>query len=118
MAYDIAPLKSYVRFYLAIVSQLERVWQSLVSIETAMRDELGPFAPDLEGVPLTAIATLTDPPRELPVGPLAGVSGMDVLRALADLGFENLHGVDPLITARQSAEGVHLLLEWQPPQSS
>ncbi len=68
MAYDIAPLKSYVRFYLAIVSQLERVWQSLVSIETAMRDELGPFAPDLEGVPLTAIATLTDPPRELPAG--------------------------------------------------
>lgn len=66
MSYDLAPLKSYVRFYLAIVSQLERVWQSLVSIETAIRDELGPYAADLAPVPLTAIATLTDPPRPLP----------------------------------------------------
>ncbi|NUP11715.1 MAG: hypothetical protein HOW73_37185 [Polyangiaceae bacterium] len=66
MAYDLAPLKSYVRFYLAILSQLERVWQSLVATETAMRDELGPFATDLAPVPLAAIGTLTDPPRPLP----------------------------------------------------
>lgn len=66
MAYEIAPLKSYVRFYLAILSQLERVWQSLIATEHAIRDELGPFAPDLAPVPLAAIATLTDPVRELP----------------------------------------------------
>lgn len=66
MAYDIAPLKSYVRFYLAIVSQLERVWQSLVAIETAVRDELGPFAADLAPVSSSAVATLTDPVRPVP----------------------------------------------------
>lgn len=66
MAYDIAPLKSYVRFYLAIVSQLERVWQSLVAIETAVRDELGPFAADLAPVGSGAITTLTDPVRPVP----------------------------------------------------
>lgn len=66
MSYEIAPLKSYVRFYLAIQSQLERVWSSLVAIETAVREELGPFAPDLGPVPLTAIATLVDPVRALP----------------------------------------------------
>jgi len=38
-----------------------------------------------------------------------GCGGGTLLRALADLGFENLHGVDPLITTRQSEEGVHLL---------
>lgn len=66
MAYDLEPLKSYVRFYLAILSQLDRVWQSLVATEIAMRDELGPFAVDLGPVSLTAVATLTDPPRTLP----------------------------------------------------
>lgn len=66
MAYDIAPLKSYVRFYLAIVSQLERVWQSVVAIEGALRDELGPFAADLGPVESAAVATLTDPVRALP----------------------------------------------------
>jgi len=38
-----------------------------------------------------------------------GCGGGTLLRALADLGFEHLHGVDPLITARQTHEGVHLL---------
>lgn len=38
-----------------------------------------------------------------------GCGGGTLLRALADLGFENLHGVDPLITARQTQGGVHLL---------
>ncbi|MBI4951926.1 MAG: hypothetical protein HY908_07820 [Myxococcales bacterium] len=66
MSYDLAPLKSYVRFYLAILSQLERVWQSLCAIETAVREELGPFAADLAPVGLPALATLTDPPRTLP----------------------------------------------------
>ncbi|MFO0618196.1 MAG: hypothetical protein U0414_36725 [Polyangiaceae bacterium] len=66
MAYDIAPLKSYVRFYLAIVSQLERVWQSVVAIEGALRDELGPFAADLGPVASSAVTTLTDPVRPVP----------------------------------------------------
>ncbi|MFO0555666.1 MAG: hypothetical protein U0271_45230 [Polyangiaceae bacterium] len=67
MSYELPPLKSYVRFYLAIVSQLERVWQSLVAIEIAVRDELGPFAEDLAPVPMTAVATLVDSPRTSPI---------------------------------------------------
>jgi hypothetical protein len=66
MSYDLAPLKSYVRFYLAIRSQLERVWQSLCAIEAALRDELGPFAADLAPVGLPALTTLVDAPRNAP----------------------------------------------------
>jgi len=38
-----------------------------------------------------------------------GCGGGALLRSLADLGFEHLYGVDPLITAKQTHEGVHLL---------
>jgi len=43
-SFEPGPLSSYVHFYLAIRSQLERVWQSIVAIEASLREELGPFA--------------------------------------------------------------------------
>ncbi len=87
MAYDLAPLKSYVRFYLAILSQLERVWQSLVATEHAIRDELGPFVRDLGPVPLAALSTLTDPVREPPaqLGSLWRPEDPEGLEALCDV---------------------------------
>ena len=38
-----------------------------------------------------------------------GCGGGTLLRALANLGFEHLYGVDPLITTRQTQDGIHLL---------
>ena len=65
-AFGPGPLASYVRFYLAIRSQLARVWQSVVAIENSLRDELGPFAADLAPVSHEALKILVDAPRVLP----------------------------------------------------
>lgn len=117
MAYDIAPLKSYVRFYLAIVSQLDRVWQSLVAIEAALRDELGPFAGDLGPVSSAAVTTLTDPVRPLPAGleelwrpeDDADLEGLtDVYEVVGRFSFQgnedaNLARIEVLVAAGEAA---------------
>ena len=115
--FDPAPLASYVRFYLAISSQLERVWQSVVAIESALKRELGPFAEDLAPVQHAALATLVDAPRVLPKELAevwkptddAGLSGInDVYEVAGRFSFqgerdENLARVAMLVTIARAA---------------
>lgn len=117
MPYDAEPLKSYVRFYLAVVSQLERVWSSVVAIEVAMRKELEPFAEALAPVDLPALRTLLDPPREPPeaLAALWRPEDAEELSGLADLyevvgrfsfegeGRRNLADVQSLVSAARNA---------------
>jgi hypothetical protein len=120
MSYDLTPLKSYVRFYLAIRSQLERVWQSLCAIEAALRDELGPFAADLGPVGLPALATLVDAPRLAPAdlaalwlpeddADLAGL--VDVYEVVGRFSFQGERDENLARIARLVAEGQHAARE-------
>lgn len=117
--FDPAPLSSYVRFYLAIHSQLARVWQSIAAIEATLRDELGPFAHDLAPVSHAALATLVDAPRGVPAELAllwrpedeAGLSGInDVYQVAGRFSFqgerdENLARVAALVAlARQATK--------------
>ena len=47
MAYDLARLSSYVRFYLTVVKQLGSAWENLGRVHVAARDTLAPFAEPL-----------------------------------------------------------------------
>lgn len=66
MAFDATPQKSYVRFYLAVVSQLESAYASLSRLAEASQRELAPLREGLEPVGLAALAEATAAPPPLP----------------------------------------------------
>jgi hypothetical protein len=116
-SFEPGPLSSYVHFYLAIRSQLERVWQSIVAIEVSLREELGPFAEDLAPVEHESLKTLVDAPRALPAElaslwlpeDAAGLSGInDVYQVAGRFSFQgeadvNLARVTGLVARAKAA---------------
>jgi tetratricopeptide (TPR) repeat protein len=67
MAYDLAPLGSYVRFYVTVVEQLESVWSAIDETHDTMKSALGPFEEPLRPVEHGALkAALGEGPRRPP----------------------------------------------------
>ncbi|HQF25171.1 MAG TPA: hypothetical protein PL065_17035 [Polyangiaceae bacterium] len=63
MAYDLTPLRSYVRFYQSVVTQITAAWEALLRTHEAARSVLAPFAQPFSLVRHQALlATLADPP--------------------------------------------------------
>ncbi len=61
MAYDLAPLRSYVRFYQTVVTQLDAAWEALSGTHLKAREKLEPFAQPL--------ALLQSPALQAAMGP-------------------------------------------------
>ena len=63
MAYDLAPLRSYVRFYQSVVNQVTAAWDGIVRTSESTREALAPFAEPLASVRSSALAAaLAEPP--------------------------------------------------------
>ena len=69
MAYDLAPLRSYVKFYLTITTQITACWDSLLRTHETARKALEPFrdplAPVSSQILLAALAPPAEPPPAL-----------------------------------------------------
>ncbi|MRG93401.1 hypothetical protein [Polyangium spumosum] len=62
MAYDLARLSSYVRFYQTVVNQLVAAWQNLEQLHLTAKDALAPLAEPLAPVAYAPLlAALSDP---------------------------------------------------------
>ncbi|MDI1435354.1 hypothetical protein [Polyangium sorediatum] len=62
MAYDLARLSSYVRFYQTVVNQIGAAWQNLTRLHITAKDALGPLAEPLAPVAYAPLlAALEDP---------------------------------------------------------
>jgi hypothetical protein len=61
MAYDIAPLASYVRFYLTVVTQLAAACENVERAHDAAKEALAPFAEPLAKVGSPALAAAVGP---------------------------------------------------------
>jgi hypothetical protein len=66
MVYELGPLKSYVRFYLTVVTQLQAAWDTLVRTHEGVRTELAPFAAPLAPVQNAALAASQAPAPQRP----------------------------------------------------
>jgi hypothetical protein len=67
MAYDLAPLRSYVRFYQTVVTQITGAWAALQRTHETARKELLPFADPLASVcNATLAACLAESPAPPP----------------------------------------------------
>jgi len=62
VAYDLARLSSYVRFYQTVVNQLGAAWQNLERLHLTAKEALAPLAEPLAPVAYAPlIASLEDP---------------------------------------------------------
>lgn len=66
MAYDLAPLRSYVRFYQSVVTQVTAAWQALVRTHETAHKALAPFAGPLGPVNSPALAAALGEAPSLP----------------------------------------------------
>jgi hypothetical protein len=116
MAYDLARLASYVRFYQTVVKQLGAAWENLARTHGVAREALGPFADPLAPVASRALAdALGSPPAyEEAVGELfrpedeEGLSAIDdVYAVVGRFSFqgddnENLQRVQALVSGARN----------------
>lgn len=68
MAYDLARLSSYVRFYLTVVTQLRAAWVNLARTHGIVKEAVSPFAASLAPVRSTALAAALDAPAAFEEG--------------------------------------------------
>ncbi len=66
MAYDLAPLKSYVRFYLNVAEQLTTGWQALVVTHEDARKSLLPYVEPFAPVSCEPLVAATQPAPSAP----------------------------------------------------
>ncbi|PKN43057.1 MAG: hypothetical protein CVU63_12340, partial [Deltaproteobacteria bacterium HGW-Deltaproteobacteria-20] len=66
MAYDLAPLRSYVRFYQSVVTQITAAWDALQRTHETAQKALVPFAQPLAPVRSQALAAALAAPPALP----------------------------------------------------
>ena len=66
MTYELAPLKSYVGFYLAVRKQLVAAWDTLLRTHKAMGESLGPFSANLAVVQSAGLAAAVTEPSPPP----------------------------------------------------
>lgn len=116
MAYDLAALSSYVRFYLAVTHQIVAAWQKLVETHASAQAALAPFAGPLAPVSSAALATAAAPAAPPPAAleqlwrpaDLAGLAGLtDVYEVVGRFSFqgedgENLARVQALVSAARN----------------
>lgn len=65
MAYDLAPLRSYVRFYQSVVEQITAAWDALLRTHETARKALEPFAQPLAPIRSQALTDALGPPPAL-----------------------------------------------------
>jgi hypothetical protein len=116
MVYELGPLKSYVRFYLTVVTQLQAAWETLVRTHEMVRTDLAPFAAPLGPVQNAALASSQSlaPQRPSALGALwmpqdsAELTGLtDIYEVVGRFTFqgqdaENLARVQAVVTAARS----------------
>ncbi len=56
MVYELGPLRSYVRFYLTVVTQLQTAWETLTRLHESVRDALSGFGEPLAPVQSAALS--------------------------------------------------------------
>ncbi|MCL2823278.1 MAG: hypothetical protein FWD57_04740 [Polyangiaceae bacterium] len=67
MAYDLAPLRSYVRFYQSVATQVTSTWESLVRTHETARETLRPFEEPLAPLRSSVLAAaFAEPPTFAP----------------------------------------------------
>lgn len=66
MVYELGPLKSYVRFYLTVVNQLQSSWDTLGETHEAMRQTMAPFAEPLAPLQNASVAASQGPSPQRP----------------------------------------------------
>ena len=66
MAYDLTPLRSYVRFYQSVVTQVTTAWDALLRTHETAQKALAPFAKPLGPVNSPALAAALGEPPTLP----------------------------------------------------
>jgi DNA repair exonuclease SbcCD ATPase subunit len=66
MAYDLVPLRSYVRFYQSVVAQVTTAWDALVRTHETAQKALTPFAQPLAVVRSQALTEALAAPPDLP----------------------------------------------------
>ncbi len=111
MAYDLSALGSYVRFYLAVLGQVEGVWAALTDVDRATLAALSPYAEPLAPAEHAGLAEVTawepGPPPELAElwrpADATGLTGLtDVYEVVGRFSFqgdrgENLARVQALV---------------------
>ena len=116
MAFDLAPLRSYVRFYLTVVAQLDAAWEVLDRIHATAADRLSPFAEPLALLQSPVLSAAIGPPpappaasKELwqPQDPKDLTGLTDVYEVVGRFSFqgiddENLHRVQALVSAARN----------------
>ncbi len=66
MVYELGSLKSYVRFYLTVVNQLQSSWDTLGETHEAMRQAMAPFAEPLAPLQNASVAASQGPSPQRP----------------------------------------------------
>src|SRR5262245_33004661 len=84
MLYDLERLKSYVRFYLTVVTQIGAAWDNLARAHTAVKEALGPFASTFERVAAPALAAALGP------APSPGDAAAELFRPVDSEGLTGL----------------------------
>ncbi|MBI5533908.1 MAG: hypothetical protein HY898_14395 [Deltaproteobacteria bacterium] len=87
MVYELGPLKSYVRFYLTVVAQLQAAWDTMIRTHETVRSEVAPFVAPLapvQNAALMASQTLA-PQRPSALGALWNPQDVVELSGLTDV---------------------------------
>jgi hypothetical protein len=116
MAYDLAPLRSYVRFYQTVVTQLDSAWAALIRTHQTAQERLQPFGEPLGVLQSSALQAALGPApappaalRELwqPQDPKDLTGLTDVYEVVGRFSFqgvddENLKRVQALVSSARN----------------
>lgn len=116
MVYELASLKSYVRFYLTVAAQLQTAWDTLAGTHDAMKQSMAPFVEPLAPLQHAALSTSQAPAPQRPAAlgalwmpqDLSELSGLlDVYEVVGRFSFqgqdnENLSRVQAVVSGARN----------------